>query len=290
LFPPEAFYSYSSVGYHVLGYLIEAIRRKTFRDVLCEEVLSVLSSKCELPSEMLYRVEPQPVCPASGAGLQLSGRLLFVFAKAMVESGGKLFGLDEEITETFMTPVVTAPGWSPFLIGAGLGWKDYGHGWFGHNGGTDRSLLILRVNSEGKHIVTASGISPSGNRGLSALCGSLVKRTFPSLCEASIPPIRPGERPTSSERQRTAGRFGGPLFTYAIVNGQDKLTLEISAADTDGVLCTVHSCPLIKGEQDVYFMQRPWKTTYFVQIVHDSRSGLRYLWDHESVWPELGPQ
>ena len=231
--PPGAAFSYSNVGYVLLGEVIAAVTGMSWADAVAAIVLTPLGVRAALvaPAQAAAgrtvaaghsvhpatgRVRPvvQSLAPAeaaagalalSAADLVALGRLHVGAGRPAVLPAGHAARMRELV-----------PGAVPFGLarGWGLGLAVYGtppRRWAGHDGNADGTTCCLRIDAEGGRVVAlTAGVGPGSGAGFwSELTAELSRRGVP--LEDSAP------RPAAAAECVGAYRNGD--LTYVVTAG-----------------------------------------------------------------------
>ena len=237
--PPGAAFSYSNVGYVLIGHLIEAITGLTW-DAAVESIL--LRPLGIEPAFVVAGPASRAICPghavnsatgraqsvsqtvtpaiASVGALALSAHDLAAFAALHLPDAPDL--VDEDTLELMRQPVANA---EPFGLadGWGLGLAVFhqdGHAWFGHDGTGDGTSCHLRIDPAGQCVVAFTSNGSTGNLMWQDLVGELRSAGLPVA--DYHPPVA-----TDRPRPPSADCFG------QYVNGDN----EYSIARRDGRPC-----------------------------------------------------
>jgi hypothetical protein len=285
LFEPGKYYSYSIIGYVLLGIVIESILKTPFHVSLHSQVFSPLYGNSQdggIPDLLT------PICPSSGKGLALSVYHLARFCEVFLSDHAIMPGLDPLIAKEALVIRVPMPGWTPQIQGSCFGWRHYGNGWYGHNGMNDRHLSYVRINLATQTSLCLTINSNTGSHTL--LPSQLFKDNFPELVMNSARqlPIMPAT--TFSESLCEPGVYGSPHHQYFIYYDARRLKLDISTLYQDELSDTLkiaHSCFLYPSINNVFYLSKPWRNVVFLQLIHDERDLKYHLWDHDKMWPKL---
>ena len=208
--PPGTAFSYSNLGYALMGLLIEAVTGMTWREAV-EAIL-------------LRPLEIEPVCVGDAAtvtGHAHGGRPVDQVLPPMLDPAGALALSAADLVELGrvhlgkpgLLDVVTAadmhrrvPGAEPYGLadGWGLGLAHFGDeddGWLGHDGTADGTSCHLRIDQAGECVVAFTANGAGGTELWRELTGELRRLGLP------LPEQRfraPGARPVPVP----AGDFG----------------------------------------------------------------------------------
>jgi CubicO group peptidase (beta-lactamase class C family) len=242
---PGAAFSYSNVGYVLIGYLIEVITGLNWPDAIGSILLDQLGIEPSFviddetgrigghccpghsvnPETGKAHVVRQTITPATMAtgGLALSASDLATFATALVpgEHGGP--ALLDQAAVALMRQAI--PGAEPFGLadGWGLGlaiYRDADRQWFGHDGTGDGTSCHLRISTEEPCVVAFTSNATSGN---------LVWRELVAELGRAGLPVADYREPLAMDRPLPPS----PDCFGRYVNGE----LEYSVAPRDGRPC-----------------------------------------------------
>jgi hypothetical protein len=283
IFAPGKFFSYGTAGYVLLGGIVEHITQKPFGDVLREQILTRLGCEERLPQSAAHLCSDITICPSSGKGLYLPVDAFLKFAGSFVSPRTNALDLPETLLAEIFLTQQALPGWSPIFSGCCYGWKDFANGWYGHNGIDDAQLTYVRINRAGQTAICLAANSATRNPG--ALPSLLFRNAYPALCFSMARQPRVIREPAPSHNQAVIGIFGRDHLRFHITLQHDKLVVEIRTSTTSGSIIA-HHCYLRAADDNIYFLERPWQNSMFLQLVLDD-NGRRYLWDHTQLWPEV---
>jgi len=204
--PPGFAFSYSNIGYTVVGQLVEDATGLSWEEAVESILLRPLGIEPG-PVTAGYsftgkRVEHESGLPveAPNGGLALSASDLLAFAVFCADELPEMFR--DQLDGVAIGPYGMADGW-------GLGWAAYGD-WFGHDGNGDGTSCHLRVDPRTGDAVALTTNSAGGRR----LWEELLRQLDVAVPDHSTPssPAVPGHGPTAC-----VGRFvNGPMdFTVS---------------------------------------------------------------------------
>lgn len=254
LFPPGALYSYSNLGFVVLGRIVEFLRGKPYREVLLERLAKPLGLRTVSPladDAILHRVAVGHVRAAdggwrpaavwaqghgglpSGSMLAMSAGDLLTFAQAHLHDGAPL--LSHDSARAMRTPTVELPPLTDIDTAYGLGWTlETWHGGqvITHRGGTIGQAARLHLVPE--HGVAAVAMANRAHPG--ELLGAVLGHVIHTLTGLEAPPApKPPAQPERVDPARYVGRY------------EDYATRIDIEADANGDLWRVFQA---KGELD----------------------------------------
>ncbi|HWO59217.1 MAG TPA: serine hydrolase domain-containing protein [Umezawaea sp.] len=207
---PGSAFSYSNIGYTVVGQMIEDATGMSWEEAVGSILLRPLGIEPvfvggRAPARPVAvghsfggrRIEEQSVIPveAPNGGLALSAADLVAFAVSCVDDLAPMF--TDNLADVPIGPYGMADGW-------GLGWAAY-QDWFGHDGSGDGTSCHLRVDPRTGDAVALTTNSATGRDLWERLLGTLDVRV-PDHPTPSSPAV-PGHGPTAC-----VGRFvNGPM-------------------------------------------------------------------------------
>jgi CubicO group peptidase (beta-lactamase class C family) len=283
VFAPGKFFSYGTAGYILLGSVIEHVTHKPFGIVLREEILICLTREKCYSQPLDYLCDETAICPSSGKGLNLPLDDLLEFAGGFVAPGANTRVLPEKLLTEIFSARQSLPGWSPIFSGCCYGWKNFGHGWYGHNGIDNEQLMYLRINRTRNTAICLAATSAKRSPG--ALPSLLFRTAYPALCFSNAMQPRVISEPSPNDCESIVGIFGRGHLRFHITLQHGKLFVEVRTT-VAGHTIVAHQCYLRATEEHIYFLERPWQNIAFLQLVTDE-SARRYLWDHTQLWPEV---
>jgi hypothetical protein len=276
LFESGKYYGYGISGYVLLGMVIEQLCQAPYARILYEELLSPLGGG-ELP-------QVENICPSAGASLALSPQMLMNILAPFFQAESAIPHFNTTLFAAMRHNWMPLPGWSPLLHGCCLGWKDFGHGWQGHNGIGRHSVCVLRVNPEQGMAWVLAASSQIGNAG--SLPFLLFQNEFSNLgfSLAAQPKMRAY---TSQECAREiVGLYGSECQKFRIFMDGHQLKLEISTRDEQQRFVKGHECTLYPAANDLFCLTKPRRNTTFIQRVIATDGSTVGLWDHNQLWPK----
>ncbi|GGD89215.1 serine hydrolase domain-containing protein [Paenibacillus nasutitermitis] len=253
--PPGMAISYSSVGYNVLGRIIEVVTGQTWDDALKDRLCTPLglNSTVTLPEDVLRfqsamghlglpGQDPEP-CPTwnslprsagpYGGVLCATSADVVRLAKMHIDGGTALNGtrvLDSETVTAMQTREVNCMDkWSFSSDGWGLGWSLYdweGVFGFGHDGATIGQYSYLRVVPEAGIAI----VLLTNGGGAYQLYTSLFQELLNELAGVKIPDsFRPPEKPVSVNVKPFLGTYKreGSAITITERGGEPHLVWEL---------------------------------------------------------------
>ncbi|APM39841.1 serine hydrolase domain-containing protein [Clostridium kluyveri] len=254
---PGTIVSYSSVGYNVLGRIIEVLIGQTWDDALRDRLITPLglTSTVTLPEEVLRfraamgHLGPDPVpfwnllprsAGPSGGALCATAADLIRFAKVYLDDGeapdNTRILTNETVTAMLHLEAKTPDKWTSGNEGWGLGWMLYD--WddvkvFGHDGATIGQNGYLRVVPE-----TGTAIALLTNGGASDLLHSvLFRELFEELAGVRMPDkaFGPSSQPPMVDIAPFIGTYErkGVVITITEHNGILHLVYEINDGRKD---------------------------------------------------------
>jgi CubicO group peptidase (beta-lactamase class C family) len=182
---PGTAFSYSNIGYVLVGYLVEVITGLSWPDAIRAILLDRLGIEASFvngddagrvccpghsvhPKSGNAHVVRQTITPATMAigGLALSASDLATFGAALVPGDHSGPELLDPVAVALMRQAI--PGAEPFGLadGWGLGLAIYRHGdrqWVGHDGTGDGTSCHLRISTEQPCVVAFTSNATSGN-------------------------------------------------------------------------------------------------------------------------------
>jgi hypothetical protein len=282
LFLAGRYYSYGMTGYILLGVLLERIYQMPFHQVLGNQLLNHLwcANGVRNPVQGL-----NSVCPASGNGLKLAFHDLVSYINLFAFANQHHQVVTASFVNELLDPRIVMPGWSPFIVSSCYGWKYFGAGWYGHNGVADTSVSYVRVNPERRISVciAAEGQGPA--------CGMLpfhlLHQKFPELLKPinAYPAIDPDA--SLSESHRILGCFNASSHSYHIFLMAKVLRLQIFSLHHSVTREILHETDLYPAADDLFYLSRPWRKIFFVQLVCDEETNDYFIWDHVQLLPRL---
>jgi CubicO group peptidase (beta-lactamase class C family) len=292
LFHPGKFYSYGSTGYMLLGKIIEAVFKQRFERVLYQVVLEKIA--CAETQRHFYDSVlgggGQLICPAAGSGLSLTLEDLLVFCRVFTDGANAIEGLTAARIHDMLQPKVAMPGWSPYIKASCYGFRDFGHGWYGHNGINQNFLTYLRLNPARKSAICLVAKGTKDNIGMLPAMAlrvpGVLRERFPELAAtiATQPNIDVDKR--LPDEHPLFGTYGDCLYQYKVIIKGGRLKLAIAGPDA-AQRTIIHECHLYPAEKEIYFLSRPWKKVTCIQLIQDDKSGACYLWNLDQTIPKL---
>jgi hypothetical protein len=270
-------YNYSNIGFWLASGLLEQRFDRPYSELLNAHVLG--GSTMPRPSAPADRA-CEPICPASGRGLDLSPYAML----GLIGTGLRRLGCEARDASGRLNRTVDLPGWHATEKGIALGWKYYGGGWYGHDSIVPASPMALRINPRCDIglFVRTTGIAAA------PMLGRLCRDVFPELLPSSIPRPMP-----SGAISISPGTYGNSSLRLHIERGEaGNFRLRIEPRATD---CRTFGAPsfvpvvaaLLPAENRLYFLQPPQPGAFqFVQQVH-GREGTDFLWNGRNVWPRI---
>jgi len=284
LFKPGRFYSYGSLGYRLLGSFMEHLAQAPFGHLLDTQLLAALADT-ETRAAPARGGSPA-VCPAAGTGLELSLESLLAFCSLFTEPGRRLPDLTPPLCAELLQPRIAMPGWTPYLRASCYGFRDFGQGWFGHNGVDGGHLSYVRINPASKAAVCLVARGNQGNIG--ALPALLLQTACPELV------VPAGRQPRVLPAKRLApghpllGCYSDARVIYRCLLDAGSLKLQVfETAESRRAGQVSHECLLYPAEDELYFLARPWKKTACVQLLAGGAGAPAYLWDQDQVLPKV---
>jgi CubicO group peptidase (beta-lactamase class C family) len=288
LFSPGSFYSYGATGYMLLGRVLEAICQRRFEELLYQVVLERIASaeSRRLYSNAVLRGVDTRVCPATGAGLALALDDLLAFARVFTGDQHDIVELTPSRIKDMLQSKAPMPGWSPFIRGSCYGFRDFGNGWYGHNGISRRHLTYFRINPARGSAICLVANGTKDNIGM--LPAMVLKERFPELVAVTDSQPTIDTDKVLDGGHPVLGTYSDFLFRYRIAQKGGRLKLEIAeqAAGTQPAII-VHECFLYPAGSEIYFLSKPWKKVTFVQHIRRREDGACYLWNADQTIPKL---
>jgi CubicO group peptidase (beta-lactamase class C family) len=230
LFPPGALYSYSNLGFVVLGRIVEFLRGKPYRDVLVERLADPLGLRTVSPladDAIRHRAaighvptsggwQPAGVWARGYGGLPAGSMLamsagdLLAFAQPHLRDGDPL--LSPESARAMRTPNVELPPLTDTETAYGLGWTL--ESWHGgqvvtHRGGTIGQAARLHLVPE--HGVAAVAMANRGHP--DEIVGAVLGHVINEL--TGIEPPADPRPPARPERVADPARYVGRYEDHA---------------------------------------------------------------------------
>jgi hypothetical protein len=288
LFEPGKYYSYSIIGYVLLGILIECTLGKPFAAALHSEILRYQEDDRETDSLRGNIVSGATICPSSGKGLALSSRQLAKFSELFLSDHATIPNLEPRTAEEALKVRSAMPGWTPQIQGSCFGWRDYGNDWRGHSGLNREYLSYVRINPSSRASLCFTARSKIGSHTL--LVSLLLKNSYPELAlnRSNQPSI--AQTNMLSDSSNELGAYGCSYYRYLIYLERSRLKIEILTApqpEKNNDLNSTHSCFLYAATNSVFYLSKPWKSTTFIQIIQKRTPPFYYLWDHDKIFPKL---
>ena len=266
---PGAMYSYGNIGAWIAAAILERETKQPYHDLLVDTVLSPLGVLLEEAKACAaHGVADAPrVCPATGAKAALSVDGVLSFLSLHLSGDGVPASLREHC--------VRLPGWSP-EIGASLGWKYYGSGWYGHNSSLEGCFSSMRV-----HPPSETGIVVASSND----CGFLVNaRLFGKvLPEFRGLRARSGTPRETLDADQCVGVYGNAATSIAVSKRSDS-TLGIELTSTLDPELRL-SARLIRRPQGGFVVTPPLPPhLLWVEFVEPSTRGREYIWNGRELW------
>ena len=272
---PGYCYSYSNVGAWIAAAVVERLRGQAFAQCLSQSGLTDIEGSPE-------RLSCGAVCPATGDTLELTAAQWLSFLELHLQAGKASDCSPDpgQSLASLQARLVPLPGWSPAEQAAGIGWKYYGEGWFGHNANLTTSSALLRFNPRGGIAIV---LSAGADAAFSALAG-LFGAALPELINLKIPRfLNPAER--------GAVRLERYVGSYAHASQR----IEVAAAPKGGLSLQLQAqkgglpaSPLRfrPAQQNVFFCESTsMPELAFIQFLPLKRLDLfDYLWNGKQLW------
>lgn len=127
-----ALYSYGSGGSWLAAAILESIYGMPYAALLDTQLLQPLGIEAIESSDVVHR----DICPASGNALRLSApeliRIIAQHCNATPSIAAAAIANPEHLQQLVINQFAVA-GWQARFSRVGLGWNEYGAGWFGHS-------------------------------------------------------------------------------------------------------------------------------------------------------------
>jgi hypothetical protein len=284
LFAPGHFYSYGSLGYRLLGSFMEHLAQAPFGHLLDTQLLAALAGT-ETRGAPAWGGSPA-VCPAAGTGLELSLESLLAFCSLFTDPGRSLPDFTPTLRAELLQPRIAMPGWTPYLRASCYGFRDFGQGWFGHNGVDGAHLSYVRINPASKAAVCLVARGNQGNIG--ALPALLLQAAYPELVlpAGRQPKVLPDKH--LGPGHPLLGCYSDARRSYRCLLDAGSLKLQVfETTEARRLWQVAHECLLYPAENELYFLARPWKKTACVQWLAGGDGVPAYLWDQDQVLPKV---
>jgi CubicO group peptidase (beta-lactamase class C family) len=254
--PPGTAFSYSNLGYVVVGHLIETITGMSWREAVESVVLRPLGIEpgfvpmpgAPAPSRPMAaghsvnravgRVRPvaQSIAPAEAptGALALSAADLAALATPHLGDGRPDL-LPTGYAERMRTPV---PGAAPFGLadGWGLGlalFRSADTTWVGHDGNAHGTACYLRIDPESGTAVALTSNANSGAELWPELLAGLAAEGVPVPAPAPVPPAAPA----AAAPPDAAGTYRNGDMEYVVVAAGGELLLSVDGDDLTPLTC-----------------------------------------------------
>jgi CubicO group peptidase (beta-lactamase class C family) len=272
---PGRLYSYSEVGAWIAGAILEQTYRKTYAQVLQDE----LFDSCDI---VMRTISPEDryggdgaVCPALGGVLALAAKDVLHFLKLQCTS--------RRADRMRIDNVRALPGWSSPEGGVCLGWKYYGDGWFGHNSAWRRASSMVRVHptEQVALVVVSSDNSPQ------FIATRLLRRIIPELTGLKTPQARGKTARNGCESAQYAHRYGCASTALEVrLAAHGRLYLHAFRCQRGGAQEPYFCGELKHLDGDIFAVDPPDPAAFsFVEFVDRSDSGFRFIWNGRCIFP-----
>jgi CubicO group peptidase (beta-lactamase class C family) len=262
---PGDVYSYGNVGAWLTAAVLERLTARPYAALLRDDLLAPLGIRIDGAAG----ANGSFLCPSTGVGLSLSIRDWLRFLAYAASDGVWLpepGGVRSKIT--------ALPGWHPLEHGVRLGWKWYGHGWFGHQSAWPGSSALLRISPE-REIALAL---ISRDHAATVIAARVFGTALPELFDLRMPaPLASAGRP---DLQRYVGRFSSAALCVEVRlrGGALELHLQDRARGR-------RQCAALSPAAEQTFFATPPKIESFAYVQFVVVRGLTYLWNGRLALP-----
>lgn len=283
---PGEVYNCTNAGAYLAAAIIECTCGRPFRDVLYHELLKPLSVATTESIANLALGLPA-VCPATGGQLLLPvcGISEFInYHLGRVTVGEKSH---QRALNCLLEESHPLPGWHPLESAAGLVWKQFHSGWYGHDGRWLGNSVVVRLHPRRGIAIIITGEIHRGDptiRILANLFGDL----FPELVTCEVPQLLTKEENRALELERYVGRYKSSSGCLAVTQEGDQLNIcaTHNPESNPPIRVPVTSHRLRGAKQHVFWTDPPelhaLPFVQFVSPLHDR--GFEYIWNGRNVW------
>jgi CubicO group peptidase (beta-lactamase class C family) len=278
LHAPGVLHSYSNAGCWIAAAILERLTCMTFEALLVRWLLDPLGLRLKKRGNpfAISGDDAYAMCPSAGGSWIVSTPDVLEFARlhlATVESAHAVLPRPALLRDA----PTALPGWSSEL-GACLGWKHYGEGWFGHHSQLAQWSAIVRINPERGRAIVVCATDVSAFLILARMFG----RELPEYKRLSFP--APGDKRCSQQTvDSMIGIYRTAATEVSIHDGREG-ALYLQARERNAN----RSAPrLLKPMRDGVFLVDPPLPPDFswIQLIQSGADGERYLWNGRQLWP-----
>jgi hypothetical protein len=259
---PSMYYSYSRVGYWLIGALLQRLEMKSFSEIVASHGFRVTGD----------------VCPAMGGGCQISAAELLSFLVR------RLHRAKNHRTCAPVPPhpsnEIALPGWHINEKGIQYGWKTFSRGWLGHNAFSPSEVGVIRVHPEtgtAMFIWAPHSVFPQAAQ-------HWFGRIF--VERSNIPKRLQLKDWVLMKPSRFVGTYRSGSRSFR-VNRADANGLSATLENGAGPGRHLH-LSYAPSERDSFFADAvKGKTFAFIQFISSSSGAIDALWNGHRIWPRV---